>query len=300
MGSTCLKSQSFFRLSPSVLLGTWVGTLVLGLHSVLAAAQAPDLRPEWGHYLEVTQAPNCSFLSDVNHADEASPLALTQLMDHKTILSLNQRYQDMNRDYELKQKYGLVDNTQEQQHGDDVHHFARQVVGEVRRYQTSREFRQLKKAADQDDSIQPLMKPAAVVGAGVAIYSGTPVNLQIDEDTRLRAVTDVRNQTGQFALLSSVGTTAVDFDMNKPDPNRPYTPEIGAQPERYRLSFSRGLPVWDLSSGLSYGGTTSSVGASLSKSLAPNLTAVVDTVRPVQAGRYSSEESLKFFYGLQF
>ncbi len=88
--------------------------------------------------------------------------------------------------------------------------------------------------------------------------------------------------------------------MNNRDPNQPLTGNPRGQIERYRLTFSRPLPLWDLSSGLTYGGSTTSVGASLSKTLIPHLTAVVDSVRPIQQGRYYSEESLRFFYGLTF
>jgi hypothetical protein len=234
----------------------------------------------------------------MNHSED--PNFLTQLLDQKSVLNLNQQYQDMNRDYELKQKFGLVDRTQEQSHGDDVHHFGRVAFAEVRKYQTNQEAKRLKKVVDQDETLKVFMKPAAVVGAGAAIYGGTPVNLQIDEDTRMRAMANVPSQTAQFSLFSTLGTTSVDFDLNRPDPNRPYTANPRAQIERYRLTFSRGLPIWNLSSGLTYGGSTSTVGASLSKNLVPHLTAIVDTVRPMQPNRYYSEESLRLFYGLQF
>jgi hypothetical protein len=289
----CIRYQNHLK---------WIGASLIALiefHSVVAvAATAPNLRPAWSRNSSVTDAPNCSFLNNVSHS--ADPNVLNQLVDRKTVLNLNQQYQDMNRDYELKRSYGLVDRAQEQSHGDDIHHFGKQAFSEVRHYQANQEARRLKKAVDQDDSLKALMKPAAVVGAGAAIYSGTPVNLQLDDDTRLRAVANVPTQTGQFSLFSSVGTTSVDFDMNRPDPNRPFTGDPRSEIERYRFSFTRGLPLWDLSSGLSYGGTSTAVGASLSKSLMPHLTAVVDSVRPIQQGRYFAEESLRFFYGLNF
>ncbi|MFL5813072.1 MAG: hypothetical protein ACJ763_05800 [Bdellovibrionia bacterium] len=266
------------------------------LHS--AHASVPNLRPTWSHRSQVTEAPNCSYLNDTNHA--ADPLFLNHLVDQKTVLNLNQQYQDMNRDYELKQKYGLVDMNQEQNHGSDLSHFGKQAFAEVRKYQANREAKRLKKAVDREESLKAFMKPAAIVGAGAAIYSGTPVNLEIDEDTRFRAVANGPSQTGQFSLLSNMGTTSLDFDLNKPDPNKAYTADPRGQIERYRLSFSRGLPLWDLTSGVYYGGSTTSVGASISKSLMPHLTAVIDSVRPLQQGRYFSEESLRFFYGLTF
>jgi hypothetical protein len=266
--------------------------------SSVDASTLTSLRPDWSHSTQVTEAPNCSYLSDINHAPD--PEFLNSLVDHQTVLNLNQQYQDMNRDFELKQKYGLVDMNQEQSHGNDVTHYGRQAFAEVRKYQTNREVKRLRKAVDRDETLRALMKPAAIVGAGAAFYSGTPVNVQLDDDTKIRAIANGPSQTGQFSLLSSMGTTSLDFDLNKPDPNKAYTADPRGQIERYRFSFSRGLPIWDLTSGFYYGGSTSSVGASLSKNLMPHLTAVVDSVRPLQQGRYFSEESLRFFYGVTF
>lgn len=277
----------------------WIGASSLALliiHS--AVASVPNLRPEWSHSSQITEVPNCSFLNDQNHSEPT--VFLNRLVDQKTVSNLNQQYQDMNRDYEMRVQYGLADRTEVQSHGDDVSHFGRQAFAQVRHYQVNQEARHLKTAVDRDETLKALLKPAAVVGAGAAFYSGTPVSVNIDDDTTFRAMANVPTQTGQVSLLSTVGTTSVDFDMNRPDPNKAFTGDPRAQIEKYRFSFSRGLPLWDLTSGLSYGGSTTAVGASLSKSLMPHLTAVVDSVRPMQQGRYYAEESLRFFYGLSF
>lgn len=288
------RTSRVFSLTPAVV------ALLLGGGSVFSAQADPNYRPEWSHPWEVTSNPNCSFLNDTRQGSEVS--VLDELIDRHTALDLRQRYQDMSRDYELKRSYGLVDSRREQQRGDEVNDFGRQIVGEVQRYQTARNTEKLKTAVDRDPDLQVLAKPAAVVAAGAAVYRGTPMNLRLNEDTKLRAVTNVRNQTSEFSLLSPVVTTSVGVNLSKPedrDPTQPPDPDPTHQIERYHFSFSRGLPIWDLSSGLSYGGTTSSVSASLSKRVTNNLTAEVDSIRPIKQGYYN-EECLKLNYGLQF
>ncbi len=71
-----------------------------------------------------------------------------------------------------------------------------------------------------------------------------------------------------------------------------------ANGERYSLSLSRGLPVWDLKTGVSYGGSSNKVTASVSKELMDNLTCIVDTSRSTRD--QTGEEAVKFFYGLRF
>lgn len=283
----------------------WVGAnslaltcsfLGLGVHP--ADASVPDLSPDWSTYSEITDAPNCSFLNDQIHAEPA--YFLNRLVDQRTVLNLNQQYDDMNRDYDRRVQYGLADRTEVQNHGGDVSHFGKVAFAQVRHYQVNQEAKRLKSVVDREDSLKALLKPAAVVGAGAAFYGGTPVSVDLDDDTTFRAMANVPTQTGQVSLFSPAGTTSVDFDMNRPDPNKAFTGDPRAQIEKYRFTFTRGLPLWDLTSGFTYGGTTTAMGASLSKNLMPHLTAVVDSVRPMQQGRYYAEESLRFFYGLSF
>jgi hypothetical protein len=248
-----------------------------------------DLRPSWSDSIDS----NCSFLNDQKHHEDAS--FLTNLIDDKHSAQLRQDYQDLNRDYDLKTTYGLSNPALEQSHYDQMTGFAHGAMNQVQRYQLDQTAKDAKAAAEQNPDVA---KPAEVVGGAAAVATGTPVAFKLAEDTSFQSKTNLARQKSEFNLLSGYLNASVQMNMTVPatqDPTVPVSPDPSQRDERYKVALNRPLP-WDFSSGLSYGSTTSSLSATLSKQLISGLSAAVDSSR--MADRNAG--TVRLSYGLHF
>lgn len=239
-------------------------------------------------------APNCSILSETSVTTTPGAPKTLQFVDSKKALEMQQRYQDLNRTYELKQAYGLNTAADEQAHSDDVHNFAHYVYGEVRSYETKTQGARIQANLEADPTLSKAEKPAAFVGAGVSAYMGNPVKVKVSDDTKIQTITNVPHQNGQVALLSPYVTASVNVDLNGTDPS------TGVTPERYRLNMSRSLNIWDLSSGVSYLGTSACLDTSISKRITPNLSASVDRFQQMNQDRGANNATVSLNYGIHF
>jgi hypothetical protein len=173
------------------------------------------------------------------------------------------------------------------------------VVNQMRSYQFRKNSSRLRKALTEAEALR---RPLEVVALASALYTGTPMNIRLSDETALVASTDVRNRRGNLLFDSNLVRGSFDFVARAPldrDPNAPLPLDPLQREERYRFSLSRGLGVWDLSSGLSYGSSTKSLGASLNKQILPNLSTSIGTTRFLRDGS-PGEESIRFSYGLTF
>jgi hypothetical protein len=259
-------------------------------------------RPNWsGGAVVIAQRPNNSILMDLNAGLNEKKELQDQLLDPQTQSELRQNYQLMLHDYEQKKRYGLATRTDQKNYIEQNNRFAEHVINEVKTRQMKLQAKNLKRIADA----QPELKdPATVALAMAAIYQGTTMNWDMSEDTRLTARTEVKNSKGLLGVESPLlngrfeyAGKAADIDPNQLnfDPTQ--------VEERYRLSLTRSLPLLELDSGVTYGGSSSTVTASVSRKLSENLTCVVDKTHPVGRSPDNprwSQESVKLLYGLSF
>ena len=160
-------------------------------------------------------------------------------------------------------------------------------------------------AVKRDPNLAQMEQSAAIVGVAYAVYSGQPFDLKIADTTRFVTRTNVADSTAQIIFISPIVYTSFDYVGLAPLTRDPAA--SSADPnfyrDRYSVSLRRPLPILDLSTQVSYGSTSTAVTASLSRPIAPNLTAVLDSSIPTSseiAAIVPSSETLRVLYGIRF
>ena len=297
----------------SSLSRTWFLASCLSGLFAWASWAVPDLKPEWAQSV-TNQRINGSFLMDLNPevaGIPTGPFGLPQqIMDPDYGLAKRREFEDLTRSYQIRKQYDLLRPEEERAHYEELSRFSKSAIQDVGNFQLRRKMDRAKNAAKNlalnDPLLQKLKKPAAVVAAVAALYTGAEFKFNLTHEMELMANPNVRERKAALHLINPYVDTSVDFFGKAPGSRDPYAsipedPE--AREERYRFSLTRGLPILDISSQVSYGTTTRKMTASLSKQLMQNLSCSVDASRnmgyePVE-GR-NGEENVRFAYGFKF
>lgn len=289
----------------AVLGATFMGSLAAQPLLEVRLFAGTDVRPAWSSstYI-ISEKPNASWIDDISPTGYEDHGPLGDLMDGKTAATMRQKFQDMNRDYELKSEYGLMNQaTYEEQQG-RMAGFRQDMMNTVAAHETSVHKDALTQATDR----APELKSAAAVGYGAAaLYSGRPFRVRVTDDTLLQASTSIRQRSAAMGVTSSIVNAGVSVNLMNPqtyDPMTPPTLDPSLNGERYKVSISRDVPFLGISSQVAYGTTSNTVTASVSRCLTSHLTAVVDSIRSAPSGNVAggpiSEETLRFLYGVNF
>ena len=270
---------------------------LLAATSASAADRKPsDKKSDW---VAPTMESNGSFLNDLGRGRNDN----AELLEKKSALELKQQYEDMVRDYDHRKEYDLTTNEEDRKHVGQVQDFSRNVFNTVQHQQATKVLENVRKNAERDPTISKMKKPAEVIAAGVAFYYGAPVKFKLGSESNMEAATNVPNHEGHLNLRSPFLNSFAEFrtDALSPDEEaKQKALDPTKRQERLRLGVNRGIPVLGLASGLTYGNSTRTVTASLSKQLTDSLSCVVDSMRPLEASTNPGEESLKFMYGIRF
>jgi hypothetical protein len=177
--------------------------------------------------------------------------------------------------------------------------FSWTVFSEMRAFQGSVYRDKLQQVAGRDPNLTSA--PVKVVGGIGAVYFNAPISIPLGGDSKISAHTSIPDATGQVAITSPILNTTFDMDGHAEDGLPPGT--VPTDPtwnrEKYRLTLARPLP-FGMTSGASYGSTTTQVTASVSKPINDHVTCVVDSVKPLNAPGAVPEERVKVLYGLSF
>lgn len=257
---------------------------------------APRFAPAWNTPSEILQQPNASFLLDQVKVVESDEVEFLQnLIDDEMAIHKRMEYQRLQDNYELRRAHDLNGLEGQRVHAEQMHNFSRSLVNEVRRRKVKEEGRKIRERVEDMEEIQDIQGPLGVALALAAAYSGEPLRLKVDDDFGLMARTDVPNQRGELKLGSPVLNGSVSFIGAAPayrDPYGPVPQDPTQREERYKFSLYRNLPLLDIQSALSFGSTTRTLTASLSKSLTDHLRLVLDAS--------NREDHVKFFYDFKF
>lgn len=252
-----------------------------------------------------TQTSQSSYLTDFETGRFASATPINDyLFDQGMVLRMRNDYRSMTKDYEMRRQYELTTLQDDREQTNRMSDFARQVVKNAQNSVIQKNMKKVRQAAEKTELYSLVRRPMGFLIGVYAVYSGEPLTWKIDESTEFLARSDFRAQRGELRLNSTIVRGSLDVltsvpasadDQLKQDPNR-------APVDKYRLSLGRPLPIWQLSSGLSYGITTSRVTASLSKQLTDHLACIVDTSRLMKPTRSvdPGQQSLRLEYGLNF
>lgn len=298
-------------------MGTAVALLLLGgpevrYRPVLAAkipgresaaikkvSRKANLKPSWagaGKSL-AKQDPNASFLSRLDLKSTAA-FNPDKLLPSNRALELRQEYDLLTRDYESRRQASLVDPAEEQQHVERMKSFSRSVFANMRQHQVKQKTRKIKENLSGNSDLK---KPVAVAAAITAMSTGTPIQASLSDETSITASTNIPYNATYLKLHSPLleGTVSVAGNASsRASMLAPPPPDWLNRNERYFLGVSRQVGFWGLGSGLSYGGTSSNLNASLSRPITPELKAELGHTQALASG--SSEETIKVNYELRF
>lgn len=299
--------QSFQLMSGFPRLLGLLGAM-FGLLPSDPAFAIPSLRPDWADSASCVSI-NESFLSDTVAKDRsAEELEKEILFDPGLVRRMRDDLDRTLREHDLREHHGLTSLDEEKAHYDRLSVYSWNVFHELRRHHLRKNTRRLRRAAEANPLLVSIGRPVGVVATAAAIYHGEPVKFSLFETTQVEARTHVPTQKGKLEVQSPWLRAGVDFAgkaLTQRDPYAPPPADPLQRDERYRVSLARPLPLWELDSGLSYGSSTRSFTAALSKRLYPNLTCVVDASRTLVPPAPDStvpagEETVKLFYGLSF
>lgn len=249
----------------------------------------------------IVQRPNISFLKDLKiNMDQESREFNKKVLDKKAALNIRQEYQDINREYEFKQGYGLNSQQDHIDYFKRAKNFARYAVHKILSFQFESNMKEAEKNSEDvktfntvRTTVESVAKGTTTVSEGASFKFGTKANLP--------------DQHGQVWMKSNVVDGAFDVNVGQPWAIDPFSFEkkdpFQKQREGYKVSLGRKLPVWDLASGLSYGGTSQTVTGTLSKQLTQHLSTEVSSTRDVNDfnGKSSkNEEVVKMLFGTRF
>jgi hypothetical protein len=273
------------------------------------------LRPTWAKRESIIAEPNTSYFSDRSIQN----LSWTdRILNPKRQKELQRQYEDMNRDYDMRMKYGLMDDIHRIGYFNQTAGFSNNVMGQIRGYQVENGRETMistaNRMASQNDEIKDIVKagksvekPAGIIGGAYMVGTGTPLGVKLSNDSSLTSRTDIPNQQASLTLNSPFLNTS--FAMNQlvsanwvPGMGTPVDPS--QHDERYRFTVSRPLPLWNLVPGLSYGSTSTMVIASLSKPITDHLVCVVSNNTPLDPVNsdyhYNTEQVIRLSYGISF
>jgi hypothetical protein len=292
--------------------------LVLALSSTAHART--NLSPRWLSQYQLAgasiAAPNSSFLSDTRSEalrSEFNEELKSLVIDNGQAAAWHEQYLAMNRDYEMRQRAGIVSSYNDQVHTGAMAGFSNGVFQEMQKHVQSEAGMRAERVAKKSDVIVVASAPA-VVAAG--IYIGRPIRVKVADDTRLALSTDFRGHTGSLEFTSPSLYGALQF-RPLAAASRDYNPGAGVDfgkmmemqravdfsEERYQLTVQRSLPIFNLSSAVLYGSSSNAEAGSLSKQLTDHITCIVDEVRMLNGGEVArgvSEEKFRLRYDIRF
>lgn len=210
-----------------------------------------------------------------------------------------QEYQDINRDYEMRLKYGLVLPFQSYEQANRNRDYGRFMLRTLLDYQLQEN---LKKAEKRSDEIRTFNKAQQTFQK----IANNSTKFEFSPDFKFGTDADLPGQRGRAWMKSNLINANFDavfgpgFQMN-PMENANKSDSV-VKDDSYRIKLSREL-VWGLQAGMTYGFNTTRMNHTISKAITRNLSAEVASTRGLNSGLSGmprSEESVRMNYGLSF
>lgn len=312
------------------LAAVWLGS------AFACAARADTLvafayKPSWTENYQVW-SPNVD-LTNLNHSyldnrklnlvDDPLIDQFDSLMSPRRAAEWRQQFDDLNRDYDQKQRAGLVNPTVEQAHEGAVSGFSNGVRDEIERHKLDEASNKAQRVAENEEAIvqkdrigQVMLVPGAVaVGVYMGIWVGKAINLRVTDDTHFSFRTSLRDKLGAIELHTPILFSSFEFHQQAADSYSLIAPTnvdfgevmnfnhiVDFQDEKYQVKVARMVPFINLNSSVFYGSSSNVVASSLTKQLTPHLAAVVDSIyylTPYDPD-HSIEERVRLKYDIHF
>lgn len=275
--------------------------VMLTTNSMADPSAESSFVPEWGTSVGSVPANHSFFNVQYLGPDvQARENFRNGVLNPRTVLEIRQQYDDMTRDYRMRENYDLNNEIDHRSYMERVNGFTLYVLRHVFSYQLSEGMKKAEKNSEEVRTFSQVQRSVEKVAKGT-------VDLDVADHFKLGTRANFPRQEGQIWVSSSVVSGQVDMTFGQPWGYDPFTfsQMSDAEPsESYRISLSRHIPLVNLSSGLSYGGSTTRMTASLSKQLSSHLTAVFAATRGLDTEKAGlvegKEETLSLHYGISF
>jgi hypothetical protein len=235
--------------------------IVAQFGAALACADgATDLRPVWA-WGETGVPLNASILYS-----NQNPAFLNQgfgVLSKQQVNQLRQDYEDRNRDYDMRSAYGINGQNDEMDHEQSMKDMGHEVINSARNTTTQQYGQNIDNAQKSGDIAQPLV----YAGGAVGVVNGTPIKMHLGQNTQATWSTNAINRQSQLDVKSSDMVASARMDQSS-----------GAI-EHYSLSVNKPLFL-GVGSGVTYGGTSNTVSATLSHPIVGPLSASVGGSMP--------------------
>jgi hypothetical protein len=324
-GVRSIKNSHFLKWGASLAFGVLCG---LSESALASQADMNSFKPSWLANYEVWRphadlsVPNYSYLQNrnVNLVDDPVVDQFDSLMNARRAAEWRQQYDDINRDYDQKQRAGLNNPTVEQAHEGAVAGFSNGVRDEIQSQKLAAMQDQagsrVVTAVEKNKVAQVAMLPGAVVaGVYMGIWVGKSINLKVTDDTHFSFRTSLRDKLGQIELHSPILYSSFEFHQQAPDNYALIAPTnvdfgevmnlshiVDFQDEKYQFKVARNVPYVDLDSSVLYGSSSNVVASSLTKHLTTHLAAAVDSIYylvPFDPA-HAFEERVRLRYDIHF
>lgn len=246
----------------------------------------------WNHLNE-------TYLNNTTSVPSFSALTTSDLMTDKKAQELTQQYDDLTRNYNLKQQYGILTIKDQSDYNDQMTNFGHTVFSAVQQKQIQEQSEKLNNSINSNEVLSAISKPVTAGAALVAIYRGQPIKIKLSDESNIITTTNFPSQVASVKLHSCDFDTSVEFNGN---PSLPSDMGPYSAVEKYKVSASKNIAL-GISGGVDYGVTSTYLTSFVRRSVYKQIVCEFDYVDPTSEEAQSlrpPEKVIKLSYGVTF
>lgn len=220
------------------------------------------------------------------YADEA-PFWAHLFGDDSAVASRKLEIQDSNRDFESKERYGLVDRHARQAQHQRMEAFGSKLGLQALDLQARHGKEKMEDISKYSQAARIILTPAILATGAYMIYRGQPVQLRLSQDARLVGQTQVANRQGSVSLKH----THVDTGLSV---NR----QSGAT-EALRAHAARKIEFLNIDTQVGYGIDSQMLHSAVSRPLFAQVSGTYERSRSAHGG-VGGYDAIKLNWGMSF
>jgi len=249
---------------------------------------------------EFTRIQNQTFLAQVKNFDEKDE----PLLANDKALKLRQEYEDRFRNYNEREKYGLLSPYEKDQKNDQVADFSEYVLRKLFDYQVNSNMKKMEKKSDEVRFVAKVHKSVQTVAKGT--------DVSVNQDVKVITKADIPRKEGKIWMESKVFNLGLNMDLKRKIENLDDVSENSnnrlATPftmdDKYKISLWREIPLLEVDSDLAYALSYSRFRATFKKKLANHLTGEFSQTRQIGVNSLpqdqQKENKISLNYGVSF
>jgi hypothetical protein len=272
------------------------------------AAQAGDSsrRPTTAFFqprVVAVVAPNQSYLANTRigtETDEAKNKEIQgTIYGEKLSKKLSSEYQDLNRDYLMKQNYGLVGPGSQTLQDKKNSEFGKYILRNILNYQLDDGLHKAEKKS-------PEVRQMTSAARSLDKVAHASADFHLNDNLKFGTKTNLPMQRARIWMKSSLFDANLDGQVGSgvgvdPFQTSQLNDKLGN--DRVKLQVNRSLGFFGLEGQMNYGFNTTTLNHAVKKQISESLSCEVATTRGLDSGRSGmskAEESVRMNYGFKF